>query len=137
MVIQAVMFVTGGQIFMNVIFVLYPRWTLTLLEWNMLVFSSVTSVAAVYYALFAYWHSEVLVETTVETSKREIYDRLGVPFIKSLIEFGRKVDNRWSQLTPEQQTSILNKADVIVDRVFSSLGRKVPKPERKKVRAMK
>lgn len=136
LVVQAIAFITSGQILMNILFVLYPRWTLTLLEWNMLTFSSVTSIAAVYYAVYTYWHSELLIETAVKTARKEIYDRLGVPFVKNLMEFGEKVDKRWSELSPEQRARILNKTDMIVDRVFNQLGEERPKPERKKVKVL-
>lgn len=132
-VLQAATAVTALQIVMNVIYFAFPIWTLSTAEWNMLVISSNTSFLALYYALYAFWHYEV----AIDTAKDEIYSRLGVPFIKNLAEFGKKVDKRWSELTPEQRASILNKTDMIVDKVFNKLGEEKPKPERKKVKAMK
>jgi hypothetical protein len=137
LVMQASTAVTFWQVIANVLFFTYPRWSLTIIEWNGVAFGMITSVAAVYYALYVYWHSEKMIETAVETGKQEIYDRLGLSFIKSLVEFGRNVNNRWSQLTPEQQASILSRTETIIDKVFTSLSKETPKPERKKVKTMR
>lgn len=133
LVIQAITAVVGLQAIMNVLYVLLPIWSLTIYEWNMLVISSDTSFLALYYALYAIWTYDVV----VDTAREEILERLGVPFVKSLMELGRKVDKRWSQLTPEQQASILKKTDIIADKLFSSLSKEIPKPERKKVKTMR
>jgi len=132
LVAQAIIAVVGLQVVMNVLHFALPIWSLNVYEWNMLVISSDTSFLALYYALYAIWTYDVV----INTAREEIYSRLGVPFIKSLVEFGRKVDKRWAELTPEQQASILNRTDKIIDRVFSSLSKEIPKPERKKVRQM-
>jgi len=133
LVLQAMVAVIGLQAIMNLIYLTLPIWSLTIYEWNMLVISSDTSFLALYYALYAIWTYDVV----IDTARGEILDRLGVPFIKSLVEFGKKVDKRWSQLTPKQQASILNKTEVIIDKVFDSLGKERPKPERKKVKQMR
>jgi hypothetical protein len=133
LVLQAITAVVGLQAIMNVFYIMLPIWSLTIYEWNMLVISSDTSFLALYYALYAIWTYDVV----INTAREEIYSRLGIPFIQSLVEFGKKIDNRWSQLTPEQQTSILKKTDMIADRLFSSLGKETPRPERKKVKTMR
>lgn len=133
LVVQAATFITVFQIFANVLYVTYPTWTFTWIEWNGVAFGMITSIAACYYALYGIWHSYIL----IDKAKEEIYSRLGVPFIKGLIEFGRKVDKRWGKISPEQQASILSKTEMIVDRLFSSLGKDGPKPERKKVKELR
>ena len=138
LVIQAATFVTLGQVLMNVLYIIsWPyRFTLNPIEWNALIFSADTSIAAVYYSLYGIWTYDKAIETTVATAKKEVFDRLGVPFIKNLAEFGRKLDQRWAELTPGQRASILKKTGTIVDRIFSSLSREGPKPERKRVRTI-
>ena len=132
LVLQAITAVIGLQITMNIIYIVFPIWSLTIYEWNMLVISSDTSFLALYYALYAIW----TYDTVIDTAREEVYTRLGVPFIQNLAEFGKKLDKRWSELTPEQKASILNRTDIIVDKIFSSLGKETPKPKRKKVRQL-
>lgn len=133
MVVQAAVFIITGQVLMNILFVVTPLWTLTWVEWNMLVFSSVTSVAAVYFALYGYWRYYAW----TDAAKDEIYERLGVPFIKNLVEFGKKLDKRWGELTPGQRANILSRIDTVAEKVFERLSDTgKPKPKLKEVKKM-
>lgn len=135
MVVQAVIFILTGQTLMNILFAAFPFWTLTLVEWNMLVFSSVTSVAAVYFALYGYWRYYAW----TDAAKDEIYDRLGIPFIRNIAKLGKRIDERFSKLTPEQRTRVLNVIDNFLYRSFdkiNDMAEPKPKPKRKKVRKM-
>jgi len=135
LVIQAATVITVFQIIANVLYFTYPTWTLTWLEWNGISFSMITSIAAVYYALFGYWRYYDL----LDMARDEIYDRLGVPFIKNLADFGKRVDDRFAKLTPEQRTRVLSLIDKIVDRGFDRIGELAeprPKPKRKNVKRM-
>jgi hypothetical protein len=136
LVVQAATAVAFWQTIANLLYFLYSNWSLTIIEWNGVAFGMITSVAAVYYALYGIWHSYAI----VEKAREEMLDRLGVPFIKSLAELGRKVDGRWSKLTPTQQARILQKTESIIDKVFNGLGNETIKqrpPKRLKVKPMK
>ncbi|MBA7669731.1 hypothetical protein ES703_77864 [subsurface metagenome] len=136
MVVQALAFIASGMIVMNILFVApFCSWSLTLVEWNMLVFSSTTSVAAVYFVLLGSWRYY----DWIDLAKEEIHERLGIPFIRNLADFGKRLDERFVKLTPEQRERVLNLIDKIVDRGFdriSELAEPRPKPERKKIKKM-
>lgn len=136
MVVQALAFIASGMIIMNILFVVpFCAWSLTWVEWNMLVFSSVTSVAAVYFVLLGSWRYY----DWIDLAKEEIHERLGIPFIRNLADFGKRLDERFAKLTPEQRTRVLSLIDKTVDRGFekiSELAEPRPKPKRKKVKRM-
>jgi hypothetical protein len=115
-VYQAVGAAVGLQVLMNVLYLLIP-FTLTVVEFNLVVLSADTSFLALYYGIRAYVYAASATERVVGSAK----ELMGTSFVESLIAVGRKLEAKYRGLTPEQKERLAKLLDRAADFGFDRL----------------
>ena len=115
--LQAVLAVIALQIIMNVLYLTFPVWALTLYEWNLLVISADTSFLALYYAIYAIWHYDAM----IDRAKEEVKARVGSGVMGKLGNVLEKADRRFMELNPKQREKLIRLLDRGIDYGFAKL----------------
>ena len=115
--LQAVVAVVTLQILMNLLYLFFPVWALSFYEWNLLVISADTSFLALYYAVYAIWRYDAV----IDAAKEEIDRRLGRTFIGELAKVVERAERRYEELNPKQREKLIRLLGRGIDYGFAKL----------------
>ena len=100
---------------MNILYLAFPMWSLTLYEWNLLVISADTSFLALYYAIYAIWHYDAM----IDKAKEEVKARVGLGMIGRLGDVLEKANRRFMDLKPKQRENLIRLLERGMDYGFA------------------
>jgi len=130
LVFRALLGLLSFHVAMNVLYFLFPVWSLNWAEWNMLVVSADTSIGAIYYSVKAYYmFNKAAYEAKTATERR-----LGGDALARLSEIAARVDEKISSMPPEQRERLLRMLDRGVDLLLGYLDKLSERDSRAGVR---
>lgn len=120
LVVKTVALLMGGELFFTALYlVVPPEWQAMVLFQGVL-WSETTSIGALYYALKVareYYNAEARLKMRLGDAK----ELVGTSFVDSLVAVGKKLENKYRSLTPEQKEKLAKLLDRGVDFGFDRL----------------